>query len=433
MMMNEKYNIESDQIPLVTKEYSTVEKLLLPIAILIGILFDQLMFSPAFLGRGHISIFSGIFWLCYLVIFYLFYWKRLVHNRILWYVAGCSAALCIWQFVFTDNATNQDFRILTYLVIPAVLMAHAQFLYGNYHLKDTKRIVIGWMRGWLVKPFSGISSLFGVMDSLVSGGNKSNVKKAVLGIGITLPLLCVIIPLLSGADQVFGYYFKQIVGRLNFGSLTMHIIVIVFALALFYSFIWNVGFGIKEECEQRPIVRIDSLICYIVIGSVMLLYILFCIVQFTYLFAGAGLPNAMTYSEYAREGFSQTVTVCAINLLLYGVFFQYSSKSKLISGLLAGLLGVTGVMLFSGFIRLKLYIDAYGLTWLRVISAWFVIYLAIVIIICGIRMFREKLPAIALCALILLGWYVILGYSNPDALIRHYNHSYNYDIEIPVE
>lgn len=431
--MNEKLDIESNQIPLETKEYSTLEKLLLPIAILIGILFDQLMFSPVFLGSGNISIFSGIFWLCYLVMFYLFYWKRLVCNRVLWYVAGCSALLCIWQFIFTDNSINQEFRNLTYLVIPAVLMAHAQFIHGNYQLKDTRKIVIGWIRGWFIKPFSGISSLLGVVDSLVSGGNKSNIKKAILGIVITLPLLCVIIPLLSGADQVFGYYFKQIIGKFYFGSLIMHIIVIVFALALFYSFIWNVGFGIKEKSEQRPILQIDSLICYIVIGSVMLLYILFCIVQFTYLFAGTGLPNAMTYSEYAREGFVQTVTVCAINLFLYGIFFQYGSKNKIISGLLAGLLGLTGVMLFSGFIRLKLYIDAYGLTWLRVISAWFVIYLAIVIIICGIRMLREELPAIALCALILLGWYVILGYLNPDALIQRYNQNYNYDIEISVE
>ncbi len=59
--------------------------------------------------------------------------------------------------------------------------------------------------------------------------------------------------------------------------------------------------------------------------------------------------------------------------------------------MLAGLLALTGVMLVSGFLRLKLYVDAYGLTWLRILSAWFVIYLAAVLILCFFRMAKEKL------------------------------------------
>ena len=96
--------------------------------------------------------------------------------------------------------------------------------------------------------------------------------------------------------------------------------------------------------------------------------------------------------------------------------------------LLGALLGLTGIMLISGFVRLNLYIGAYGLTWLRLLSAWFIIYPAVVIVISTIRMVKVKLPAIALCALLLLGWYVALGYSNPDALITSYNRGHSYDV-----
>jgi uncharacterized membrane protein YczE len=85
-------------------------------------------------------------------------------------------------------------------------------------------------------------------------------------------------------------------------------------------------------------------------------------------------------------------------------------------------------MLVSGFIRLGLYIDAYGLTWLRLISGWFIIYLAAAVVLCAVRMLKEKLPLIMICAMLLLGWYVVLGYANPDGLIARYNTHYDYEV-----
>lgn len=406
------------------RKISSAERLLLPVALAIAILFDRLMCAPFFDWSDNMPIFSGVFWLCYLVAFYAFYWKKLMQNRVLWIVAGFSAALCAWNFFF---AGNEEFSALTFLVIPWVLMAHAQYAAGDYGLKDAGKIALAWLTGWFVKPFSGLPVFFGAVGSLGAGSGNSTAKKVAIGAGITLPLLCVIVPLLASADMVFGFYIGQIAGGFDIGSFVAHIVIAAIAFALFYSFLWNVGFGSKSKLAKETAFQIDAVICSIVLGSITLLYVLFCAVQFTYLFAGAGLPDGMTYSEYAREGFAQTVVVCAMNLLIFGIFLRFGSKHKAVTGFLAGLLGLTGLMLFSGFMRLRLYIDAYGLTWLRLLSAWFIIYLAVVIILCAIRMFKEKLPAIALCALILLGWYTMLGYSNPDAVVSRYNQSHNHD------
>jgi hypothetical protein len=413
------------------REITKAEKLLLPVALLIAILYDRLCYAPFWEGFEPEPDLYGVFWFCYLALFYLFYWKKIAQSRISWYVAGCSAALCVWMLFF-DFETNIEYGLLTYLVIPAVLMAHAQFSLGDYTLKEASKIALAWLQGWFIKPFSGLPVLFVIFCSLVLGENKSTAKKAALGVGITLPVVGIIIPLLMGADQVFEYYTRQILGSWDIVSLVKNVVVVTVVFMLFYSFLWNTGLREKEKAQARtkPALRIDAMICHIVLGAVCLLYVLFCAVQFTYLFAGAGLPGDMTYSEYAWEGFAQTVAVCALNLLIFGVFLQFGGKKKTVFAFLAGLLGLTTVMLFSGFIRLKLYIDAYGLTWLRILSAWFIIYLAAVIVVCVVRMLRAKIPAIALCALILLGWYTALGYANPDALAERYNRSYHYDLPL---
>jgi hypothetical protein len=339
--------------------------------------------------------------------------------------------LCVWNFFFQVN--NEEYGFLTYLVIPAVLMAHAQFLKGEYKLKEAGSFAAAWVSGWLIKPFSGLPALFGVIGSLLTSNGLQMLKRIALGVLFALILLYLIVPLLCGADQVFGYYLDLVVDNLpilDLFTLFEHTVITLLAFALFYSFLWNVGFGTKGRVAAPIELTIETVISGVVLSSLALLYCLFCIIQFTYLFAGAGLPAGMTYSAYAREGFAQTVDVCGINLFIFGVILHLGARNKFITVMLAALIVFTSIILVSGFVRLYLYIDAYGLTWLRLLSIWFIFYLAVVILLCTVRMLQEKLPLIAMCAMLLLGWYVVLGYSNPDTLIMRYNKSHSFDITI---
>ena len=411
------------------------ERILLLIALAIAVFLDRLVFSD--LGEGDFFFEAmGIFWLCYMSLFGVFYWDKIKHDKVCWYLAVCAAALCIWNFVFYDgNKTytgNMPYRIITFLLIPTILMLHAQMVGGRFMPKEIGRIVTAWLLGWFIKPFSGISALFRAIESLSAGDSRNDkVKKVVFGVLLALLLLVIILPLLSGADQVFGYYLNQIFGNLRISSFIGHSIVILIAFALFYSFIWNVEFGENLVPIGKANYSIDKIIGGIILATVSVVYVIFCAIQFTYLFAGAGLPEGMTYSSYAREGFAQTVLVCAINLLIFGVFLRYRNEDEtdfnIIKQLLAGLLALTGVMLFSGVVRLSLYIEAYGLTWLRLLSGWFIIYLAVVIILCAVRMYFVKIPLIAICVMILIGWYIILGYANPDGVVDWYNLRNGYD------
>jgi cation transporter-like permease len=455
---------------------SVKEKWLVPLALLVAALFDRLVMNPLF-GDGFLQG-AGAFWLCYLAGFYAVYWQRMKKEKLLWFIAACAAALCAWNFIF-DLDANWQYSAITFFVIPGVLMLHAQMgsmkkedqgthmrATEKYHLKRTGQITAAWFSGWFLKPFTGLPAMGRVTGSLVSGdGKKDTARKSAFGILLALLLLCIIIPLLSGADKVFGYYMSQILADFNIASLFWHSLVIIIAFMLFYSFLWNVGFGEKGQIHEGAGYLIDRIISGIVLGTVCAVYIIFCAVQFSYLFAGAGLPNGMTYSAYAREGFAQTVVVCALNLLIFGIFLRYGNhdrdrfrrrnrtldgerggdrnhtldselggnrnhrnEGKALQCLLAMLLGLTAIMLVSGGVRLHLYIDAYGLTWLRLLSGWFIVYLIAVVLLCAARMYLPGIPLIAICAMVLLGWYVILGYANPDALAGWYNDRFGYDV-----
>jgi len=302
-------------------------------------------------------------------------------------------------------------------------MAHAQWVAGGYSLKNHDGMAMAWLLGWVYRPFSGLGVLFGAANSAVSSGNKSVVKRVAIGVGIAVLLLAVVIPLLMAADQVFDYYLRQIFsGGQGSGIGLFRLIFTATLFGMFYSFLWNVGHGNNKPITLPQHLHIDALISNIVLGSVIFVYVLFCAVQFTYLFAGAGLPAGMTYSEYAREGFAQTVFVCALNLLIFGTFLRFSRQNKALLALLCGLLTLTVIMLFSGGVRLNLYISAYGMTWLRLLSAWFIIYLAAVISLCAVRLLTKKrLPLAPICAILLLVWYVALGYLNPDGFVAWFN------------
>ena len=407
-----------DSVPWIV---NTKERLILLLSVAIASLFDWLMISSH--TPLAISFFQswGVFWICWLCTIYYLVWQRIHRNKLLWYIAGCAVLLCSWSFLFSAES---EYCLLTFLVIPWVLMVHAQMAAGEYSLWDSGRIALAWFWGWINRPFSEIPSLFRLLSKIGSSEKRQTVLKVIVGVLVTAPLLGLILLLLSGADQVFGHMVASILQAFDLPSFLIHAAIISITAMLFFSFMQNIAKGTTVHINVSGEMTIDRIVSGILLGSVNLVYVIFCLVQFTYLFARLGLPEGMSYSSYAREGFTQTVTICVINLIIFGIMQRYG-KGKATSLLLIGLLAMTAIMLFSGATRLWLYVDAYGLTWLRLISAWFIVYLAMVLVLCALSLRRLQIPTVAIAAIILLGWYVILGYSNPQAVIDRYNTLYH--------
>ena len=415
------------------REYTKAQQLLIPIALILGILFDRIVaVDGVLLGLLYTPVIplNNCFWLAYLVLFYAYHWKSIRSDKLLWCIAALAALLCLWGFFHNlgaYNYSNLEYSTLNFLVIPAALMAHAQIFAHKITQRQVFLMAAAWLRGFFVTPFSAMHHFFGALISSTRLDKKlpkkAEIKRIFLAVGLSALLLIIIVPLLLDADMAFRYFFLQTFGGgFSFGETMPHVLTIAITALLFFSFFWNTQpqeQTLAKSCNgaAREKLKLESAVLCIVISAVVFVYTLFCIVQFTYLFAQAGLPDGLTYAEYARAGFGQIVVICALNLLIFGFCIFSDRESKALSALLIALLSVTGIILASGFVRLNLYIGAYGMTWLRLLSAWFILYLAAVLILCAVRLFQRKLPVVFLCGMLLLVWYTILGYANPSALV----------------
>lgn len=420
-------NIQTDE-PVQTAdkkiEIEKLERWLILISFAAAVLADRLLFNTSAERLFNLFFFAAVFESCFIVLYYIFNWKRIYNKCLVWLFSSFIILLCIWNFLFDYHSY---YGMLTFIVTPAALMMFIQFSTNQYKLKQVSGIIKAWFGGWFIQPFSALPRFISVVSDTLFPKKNPLIKKIIVAVAVTLPLAAVLIVLLSGADKVFGHYVSIIFKNFDLGSFVGHLLLTAVLLALFYSFFWNSRYAQAKPTSEPKEISFDAVISYVALGTSLALYTLFCAIQFTYLFARAGLPSGISYSEYAREGFAQIVAIAAINLLIFGVVLKYGRKNIGVMIMLYGLLGVTAIMLVSGFMRLSLYIDTFGMTFLRLISAWFMIYLALVLVFCVLRLLKDKVPLVAICAFLLLGWYIVLGYINPDAFILKYNLSANGD------
>jgi hypothetical protein len=166
-----------------------------------------------------------------------------------------------------------------------------------------------------------------------------------------------------------------------------------------------------------------------VLGSVVVLFAVFVIIQVQYFFGGQANINIQgyTYSEYARKGFGELVMVAFFSLLLLlglGAITRRESETqrRVFSSLGIGLVGLVIVMLVSAFQRLVLYETAYGFSRLRTYTHVFMIWLGLllitVVVLEVLRLERSIGLAMVLAS---LGFVISLSLLNVDAFIVRQN------------
>jgi len=167
----------------------------------------------------------------------------------------------------------------------------------------------------------------------------------------------------------------------------------------------------------------------IVLGSVVLLFIAFVVIQFQYFFGGQANISieGYTYSEYAVKGFGELVTVAFFSLLLLlglGAITRRENESQrgIFSILGVGLVGLVIVMLVAAFQRLGLYEAAYGFSRLRTYTHVFMIWLGLLLVAVVIFevLRRERVIGLGM-VLASLGFVISLSVLNVDAFIVKQN------------
>jgi two-component system sensor histidine kinase BaeS len=281
-------------------------------------------------------------------------------------------------------------------------------------------------------------------DGALSRGARSVGRAAPIlrGAVIAVPILLGFAVLLGSADAVFGHALDQalrlpnvddIVGRAAFAAICAVLVAGPITIASgARGLLGPTGDGTCPEqgaaSEQPPLAatatRSGATEAVVVLLAVDLLFAAFAVVQVVYLFGGTDTLSTigMTYSDYARQGYFQLVGVVALaGLLLLGAHEIAGRRRDLLMAGLA-LLVLTGVILASAALRLRLYQDAYGWTELRFFVAvsigWLAAALVIAILLLASNRMRWVAHGLAISAVVITLAISAIG---PQAFVMDQN------------
>jgi hypothetical protein len=161
--------------------------------------------------------------------------------------------------------------------------------------------------------------------------------------------------------------------------------------------------------------------------AVALVYCVYLISQLAYFTGGLHgiLPEGYTLAEYARRGFFELAWLCAINLLIVALavgLVRKADTAPLSTRLICLFLGlVTLFLAVSASAKMFLYIDAYGLTRLRVLTQVVICFLILATLSVCLWLFVRKFPymrAVLICALVLCA---AVAWADVDTVVARYN------------
>ena len=192
------------------------------------------------------------------------------------------------------------------------------------------------------------------------------------------------------------------------------------ALYAFFAGLFKMNLGGKDERKPGKSNYVTGITFTGIMAAV---YVLYSGIQILFLFLrlDSGLPEGVTYSQYAHQGFWQLLFVSLINFVTVLICVKIFEDNKMLKILLTVISVCTCIMILSAAYRMILYVNEYNLSFLRVLVLWFLAVL--MIIFCGViysifsrdfRLFRYITAVVSVC-------YILFSFSHPDALIAGYN------------
>ncbi len=255
-----------------------------------------------------------------------------------------------------------------------------------------------------------------------AAGSKRKAAAAVgIGILIAAGLLLVVFPTLLRSDMVFAEIFKNWFIDIEFGSAFVIGFMILAGFTASYAFLSALCSRRLEDVSLSG-KQYNALVGITFTGILAGVYVLYAGVQVRYLFLRLGtLPEGVTYSSYAREGFFELLFVGIVNFILVAACVALFQENRLLRGILTVICGCTFIMIASAFYRMALYVRTYHLTLLRILVLWFLTVLALIMGGVTVSIYRKTFPMFRYLAAVVGCGYILFSFAKPDRLIAEYN------------
>ena len=331
------------------------------------------------------------------------------------------------------------FLSVTFTLLVMTLLAFT-YLGGRWYLYTIVDYIgksLNLFGSMLVRP---ITFMADVRKEQVDAGippAKRNIWPIVRGVVIALPVIAIFASLLASADLIFGQRLGDLIKWFNIENLPelifrlVYIVVIGYALAGVILHASTESNDEKLANEDKPYIPpfLGYIESTIVLGSVVVLFTAFVVIQFQYFFGG--LTNihidGYTYADYARRGFGELVTVAFFSLLMLLTLTAITKREteaqrRIYSGLGVALVALLLVMLASAFKRLGLYEAVYGFSRLRTYTHVFLIWIGLLLIVTIVLEILRKERLFTFAMLIAsFGFAISLPILNVDAFIVNQN------------
>ncbi|WP_240421059.1 DUF4153 domain-containing protein [Paenibacillus periandrae] len=411
----------------------------------------------------------GISYPLFIAVFYMyFYWalkERIVVRLDASFMLLIPIALLSLTYAVFSNTL---FMVLNAFAIPCLIFVHT--------IWTLRRPTIRWYDASMV--LAVLEQLFGhtmrhvprpaviVIQSIkkrIQTGRSQRMWKILIGIVISLPIVLLVGSLLASADTMFDRLLSQLpelVGKMHPGETIVRLIWIGFITTGMFAYVWGMLYPLKRRHRPeeemwgnqaqasldhadpsefgpsyaeapaipRQKVGLDATVTITILLILNMMYVLFAVVQFSYFFGGgmAALPSEMTYADYAHRGFAELIVVTVINftllmITLHGTDRAVRSNDIFLRVLLAVLIGCTGVMLCSAFLRMLMYEEAYGFSETRLLVDVFIIFLSVLFTIALVKLWKDRLQLMKPYAILALAAYLIVNYMQVDAIVASNN------------
>lgn len=283
---------------------------------------------------------------------------------------------------------------------------------------------------------SGLIDGFGFLRKMKFFRNEK-VRHILLGVLIAIPLLIVVLALLTSADMIFSSWTETAMDYIFFSSnpyLACLLTVVIYAVTYGIMAAASRMMAPRQAGAQNARVQGDAgelqgkkgnnaLTAITVTLLLTLVYLLFCGIQLCFLFGGGkvSLPDGFTYAEYARQGFFQLLAVTVLNVVILMFCRKAAGESIVLRVVLTVFSACTYVMIASAAMRMLLYVDAYSLSFLRILVLWFLALNTLLITGIILAIYRASFPLFRYFVAVSAICYIVLAYANVDNIIASYN------------
>lgn len=267
-------------------------------------------------------------------------------------------------------------------------------------------------------------------------------RRQVLRVGRAVALAAVVVlvfgALFASADRVFA----SLVPRFDLGDLPAQVVVAVIVAVVAATNAQLAthppGWSTLRAGRGRPAALVEWAIPVVALDLVV---VAFVAVQATALAGGHRhvLETAgLTYAQYARQGFAQLVVATALTLVVVAVAARHApratARERAVVGAGLGVLcvGTLGVVA-SALLRMDLYVEAFGLTRLRLWVALAEAVMGVVLVLVLVAGARWRAGWLPSAVVVVLGVSVLaLAAADPDALIVRHNTTADLDVPLDV-